>query len=86
MFAQLDVDHDGVLTLEEIGIRLSDIGARSEDIERAMMIMDEDGSGGITKQEFINTYAAYLRAATAFFHYLPTWTKADNLRQSIIEG
>ncbi|MEW5301840.1 MAG: hypothetical protein WDW38_008472 [Sanguina aurantia] len=53
LFANLDRNNDGTLSLEELSLVLSELGAGGEAEARQLMaLLDEDGDGIVTLQEF----------------------------------
>ena len=58
IFSRLDVDGDGVLTLQKLGANASTngtLGALSEEnAARVLELLDSDGDGSITRSEFVD--------------------------------
>eukprot|EP00656_Telonema_subtile_P024623 TRINITY_DN2680_c0_g1_i4.p1 TRINITY_DN2680_c0_g1~~TRINITY_DN2680_c0_g1_i4.p1 ORF type:complete len:661 (+),score=103.13 TRINITY_DN2680_c0_g1_i4:646-2628(+) len=65
IFEQVDLNGDGVLTLEEISCKLSDFGLSDRDIEQLMFAMDTNRDGVVDQQEFIASFDKWQEATTA---------------------
>jgi len=53
VFKALDIDHDGMISEEEMTKALQEIGCPEEDIPRIIDALDSDGSGTISYSEFL---------------------------------
>ena len=56
MFSQLDANGDGILEPHELQHKLSDMGLSDGDIERLFILLDSDGDGTISREEFVLGY------------------------------
>jgi uncharacterized protein YkwD len=62
IFAQLDRDGDGVLTITELTCRLADFGLSDEEITALFFRLDLNGDGQIDRSEWSAGFAAYQQA------------------------
>ncbi|MFG2981741.1 EF-hand domain-containing protein [Streptomyces sp. NPDC048258] len=59
-FAAIDADNDGVATVEQLEAYLSAWGLEAEQARTARGLLDEDGDGRITRQEFVAGWTDFL--------------------------
>lgn len=61
VFSLLDLNGDGVLSVEELGNELSDLGMPDADIERLFFRLDTNQDAKVSEEEFVAGYDLYLR-------------------------
>ena len=59
---RLDTNNDGVLSVEELGNELSDLGMPDADIERLFFRLDTNQDDKVSEEEFVAGYDLYLRS------------------------
>ena len=59
---RLDTNNDGVLSVEELGNELSDLGMPDADIERLFFRLDTNQDAKVSEEEFVAGYDLYLRS------------------------
>ena len=59
IFNDIDTDGSGTLSLEELSCRLSDEGFEDEEITDLFVLLDVDGDGCISQDEFVKGFQAY---------------------------
>lgn len=59
MFREFDLNKDGLISMQELHCKLSDMGMEEPMIEALMVMLDTDGDGEITLDEFAARYDSF---------------------------
>eukprot|EP00658_Telonema_sp_P-2_P002303 TRINITY_DN10881_c0_g1_i3.p1 TRINITY_DN10881_c0_g1~~TRINITY_DN10881_c0_g1_i3.p1 ORF type:complete len:209 (+),score=57.33 TRINITY_DN10881_c0_g1_i3:195-821(+) len=60
LFCKIDSDKDGVLSMEELAIELTDYGMPDDEIERLFLTLDLDGDGYVSEDEWIQGWDGFV--------------------------
>jgi hypothetical protein len=82
VFKRLDVDHDDVLSVDELGRELTEMGMLSADIPKHFSSLDTNLDGNLSEREFVAGYDLYLRSQ---FEVQDQWRLPPELDREVAE-
>ena len=82
VFKRLDVDRDDVLSVDELGRELTEMGMLSADIPKHFSSLDTNLDGNLSEREFVAGYDLYLRSQ---FEAQDRWRMPPELDREVSE-